>query len=72
MCSVITPTPPKERQPGPMEPGRICMFAGCDTRLSTYNPSETCSRHGGWQTGKATAAEVGESLADLVEAEPCA
>lgn len=55
-----------------MEPGRICMARGCDTPLSTYNLSETCSIHGGWQTGRASAAEVAESLAELLEEEPCA
>jgi hypothetical protein len=25
--------------------GRTCVVAGCGTRLSTYNPRETCWRH---------------------------
>jgi hypothetical protein len=28
---------------------RACHAPGCETRLSRYNPSETCSRHAGWQ-----------------------
>lgn len=30
--------------------GRICAVEGCGTRLSAYNPSDTCALHGGsWQ-----------------------
>ncbi len=30
--------------------GRICAVDGCGTRLSAYNPSNTCALHGGsWQ-----------------------
>jgi hypothetical protein len=25
--------------------GRMCMFEGCDTRLSLYNPTVRCSLH---------------------------
>lgn len=25
--------------------GRICSSAGCDTKLSVYNPGSTCSLH---------------------------
>ena len=53
-----------------MEPGRICMARGCTTPLSTYNPSETCSIHGGWQTGRLTAGEARRAFADVME-EPC-
>jgi hypothetical protein len=30
--------------------GRTCTVAGCETRLSTYNPSNICALHnGGWK-----------------------
>jgi hypothetical protein len=28
---------------------RRCSAPTCQTKLSQYNPSETCSRHAGWQ-----------------------
>lgn len=30
---------------------RSCSYAGCDTRLSRYNPNQLCSQHGGWLDG---------------------
>lgn len=27
---------------------RRCQAEGCDTRLSRYNPSSTCTLHQGW------------------------
>ncbi len=27
------------------EPGRICSFAGCETKLSVYNTADRCWQH---------------------------
>ena len=38
--------------PGPklaQQDGRRCAAEGCDTRLSRYNPADTCNRHEGWR-----------------------
>lgn len=28
---------------------RLCRHPGCETRLSVYNPSDTCTMHAGWK-----------------------
>lgn len=32
--------------------GRVCGVDGCQTRLSRYNPSETCRLHEGWRDAR--------------------
>ncbi|QBI18370.1 hypothetical protein ER308_01470 [Egibacter rhizosphaerae] len=32
--------------------GRVCRVESCETRLSRYNPSETCRLHEGWRDGR--------------------
>lgn len=36
------------RAPTTFAQGRRCAHASCDTRLSRYNPEDTCTLHGGW------------------------
>jgi len=31
------------------KPPRTCSSDGCETKLSRYNPSNTCTSHSGWQ-----------------------
>lgn len=33
------------RDPGPYEPGRVCVHARCITRLHRNNPGPHCERH---------------------------
>lgn len=43
-----TPLESGKRQPR-IEERRQCRVSGCNTRLSHYNPSPTCSVHEGWR-----------------------
>ena len=31
------------------KPPRECSADGCETKLSRYNPSDTCTVHAGWK-----------------------
>lgn len=55
--------------------GRICAVEGCGTRLSAYNPSDTCALHtGAWQDDShrsARKATQREEITRRCAFEPC-
>jgi hypothetical protein len=53
---------------------RSCRHPECSTRLSRYNPDETCARHGGWVAAEPPRRRrrPSEEEIDLTEAEETA